>query len=74
MKARWIKTIFELHGMPQLFTRRGTPNDNPFVESAFGTASFSIPLLLHIYPPLHDTQKFANHTPLCTDLVFEMLK
>jgi transposase InsO family protein len=38
MKARSIKTIFELHGMPQLFARPRTPNDNPFIESAFGTA------------------------------------
>ena len=38
MKARSIKTIFELHGMPQLFARPRTPNDNPFVEAAFGTA------------------------------------
>jgi len=38
MKARSIKTIFELHGMPQLFSRPRTPNDNPFVESTFGTA------------------------------------
>jgi len=38
MKAGPIKKIFELHGMPQLFARPRTPNDNPFVESAFGTA------------------------------------
>jgi len=38
MKARSIKTLFEMHGMPQLFARPRTPNDNPFVESAFGTA------------------------------------
>ena len=38
MKARSIKTVFELHGMPQVFARPRTPNDNPFVESAFGTA------------------------------------
>ena len=38
MKARSVKRIFELHGMPQLFARPRTPNDNPFVESAFGTA------------------------------------
>jgi putative transposase len=38
MKARSIKTVFELHGMPQAFARPRTPNDNPFVESAFGTA------------------------------------
>lgn len=38
MKARSIKTVFELHGMPQAFARPRTPNDNPFIESAFGTA------------------------------------
>jgi putative transposase len=38
MKARSIKTVFELHDMPQTFARPRTPNDNPFVESAFGTA------------------------------------
>ena len=37
MKARSIKTMFNLHGMPQLFARPRTPNDNPFVESIFGT-------------------------------------
>jgi transposase InsO family protein len=37
MKARSIKSMFELHGMPQLFSRPRTPNDNPFVESIFGT-------------------------------------
>jgi transposase InsO family protein len=38
MKARSIKTVFELHGMPQTFDRPRTPNDNPFIESAFGRA------------------------------------
>ncbi|MFC1822465.1 transposase [Thermodesulfobacteriota bacterium] len=37
MKAGSIKSMFKLHGMPQLFARPRTPNDNPFVESAFGT-------------------------------------
>ena len=37
MKASSIKRMFKLHGMPQLFSRPRTPNDNPFVESAFGT-------------------------------------
>jgi putative transposase len=37
MKARSIKKMLELHGMPQLFGRPRTPNDNPFVESTFGT-------------------------------------
>jgi transposase InsO family protein len=34
MKAKPIKRMFD---MPQLFARPRTPNDNPFVESAFST-------------------------------------
>jgi putative transposase len=37
MKAKSIKRMFEDHQMPQLFARPRTPNDNPFVESLFGT-------------------------------------
>ena len=37
MKAKTIKRMFEDHGMPQLFARPRTPNDNPFVESLFST-------------------------------------
>ncbi len=37
MKAKSIKKLFEDHHMPQLFARPRTPNDNPFVESMFGT-------------------------------------
>jgi len=37
MKAKSIKIMFEDHHMPQLFARPRTPNDNPFVESLFGT-------------------------------------
>ncbi len=37
MKAKSIKRMFEDHRMPQLFARPRTPNDNPFVESLFGT-------------------------------------
>jgi len=37
MKAKPIKTLFEEHHMPQLFARPRTPNDNPFVESMFGS-------------------------------------
>lgn len=37
MKAKSIKRMFEDHKMPQLFARPRTPNDNPYVESAFGT-------------------------------------
>jgi len=37
MRAWSIKKIFEFHRMPQMFARPRTPNDNPFVESIFGT-------------------------------------
>ena len=37
MKARPIKAMFEENHMPQLFARPRTPNDNPFVESMFGS-------------------------------------
>jgi putative transposase len=38
MKAKPIQRLCEDHGMPQLFSRPRTPNDNPFIESAFSTA------------------------------------
>ena len=41
MKAKSIKTMFKDHHMPQLFARPRTPNDNPFVESLFGTVKTS---------------------------------
>ena len=37
MKAKPVQKMFEDHKMPQLFARPRTPNDNPFVESVFGT-------------------------------------
>jgi transposase InsO family protein len=37
MKAKPIRQLCEDHGMPQLFARPRTPNDNPFIESAFST-------------------------------------
>jgi putative transposase len=37
MKAKPIQKLCEHHGMPQLFARPRTPNDNPFIESAFST-------------------------------------
>ena len=37
MKAKPIQRLCEEHGMPQLFARPRTPNDNPFIESAFST-------------------------------------
>jgi putative transposase len=41
MKAKPIKRMFEDHHMPQLFARPRTPNDNPFVESLFGTVKMA---------------------------------
>ena len=41
MKARSVQKMFEIHHMPQIFARPRTPNDNPFVESAFGTVKQS---------------------------------
>jgi transposase InsO family protein len=41
MKAKSIKRMFEDHRMPQLFARPRTPNDNPFVESLFGTVKMA---------------------------------
>jgi putative transposase len=38
MKAKPIQRLFEDHAMPQLFARPRTPDDNPFIESAFSTA------------------------------------
>jgi putative transposase len=38
MKAKPIQRLCEDHGMPQMFSRPRTPNDNPFIESAFSTA------------------------------------
>ena len=37
MKAKPIQRLCEDHRMPQLFARPRTPNDNPFIESAFST-------------------------------------
>jgi putative transposase len=37
MKAKPIQRLCEDPGMPQLFARPRTPNDNPFIESAFST-------------------------------------
>ena len=39
MKAKPIQRLCEDHGMPQLFARPRTPNDNPFIESAFSTVN-----------------------------------
>jgi transposase InsO family protein len=38
--AKPIKQIFDNHKMPQIFSRPQTPNDNPFVKSAFSTMNY----------------------------------
>jgi putative transposase len=38
MKAKPIQRLFEDHAMPRLLARPHTPDDNPFIESAFSTA------------------------------------
>jgi len=37
MKAKPVRQMLEDHKMPQMFARPRTPNDNPFIESAFST-------------------------------------
>jgi transposase InsO family protein len=37
MKAKPVRQVFADHGMPHLFARPRTPNDNPFIESMFST-------------------------------------
>jgi len=37
MKAKIIQQMFKDNQMPQIFARPRTPNDNPYVEAAFGT-------------------------------------
>lgn len=56
MKAKSIRKMFKDHQMPQLFSRPRTPNDNPFVESLFGTIK-TAPL----YPGRFLDQKQAAH-------------
>ncbi len=49
MKAKPLKRMFEDHHMPQLFARPRTPNDNPFVESMFGSINPTT-ILKVVYP------------------------
>jgi putative transposase len=37
MKTKSVYQLLKDHAMPQMFARPRTPNDNPFVESAFST-------------------------------------
>jgi putative transposase len=63
MKAKPIQKLFEEHHMPQLFARPRTPNDNPYIESAFSTVKRAPE-----YPGrfLDDSQAIAYFTPYFT--------
>jgi transposase InsO family protein len=37
MKAKPVRKLLRDHAMPQMFARPRTPDDNPFIESAFST-------------------------------------
>ena len=41
MKAKSVRRLLKDHSMPQIFARPRTPDDNPFVESAFSTVKCS---------------------------------
>lgn len=41
MKAKPVRKLFKDHAMPQIFARPQTPDDNPFIESAFSTVKRS---------------------------------
>ena len=41
MKAKPVRRLLKDHAMPQIFARPRTPDDNPFVESAFSTVKRS---------------------------------
>lgn len=45
MKAKSVRKLLEDHAMPQIFSRPRTPDDNPFIESAFGSTK-----RFHKYP------------------------
>ena len=41
MKAKPVRKLLQDHAMPQIFARPRTPDDNPFIESAFSTVKRS---------------------------------
>lgn len=45
MKAKPVRKLLQDHAMPQIFARPRTPDDNPFIESAFSTVK-----RFHQYP------------------------
>ncbi len=64
MKAKPIKRMFEDHHMPQLFARPRTPNDNPFVESLFGSIKTAPQYPGRFLDRDHGIQYFDRYFPL----------
>jgi transposase InsO family protein len=61
MKAKPIKRMFEDHHMPQLFARPRTPNDNPFIESLFGSIKTAPQYPGRFLDPDHAIQYFDRY-------------
>ncbi len=63
MKAKPIKRMFEDHHMPQMFARPRTPNDNPFVESLFGSIKKAPQYPGHFLDRDHAIEYFNRYFP-----------
>ncbi len=63
MKAKPIKRMFEDHHMPQLFARPRTPNDNPFIESLFGSIKMAPQYPGRFLDLAHAIQYFDRYFP-----------
>jgi len=63
MKAKPVKRMFEDHHMPQLFARPRTPNDNPFVESLFGSIKTAPQYPGRFLDPDHAIEYFGLYFP-----------
>jgi len=60
MKAKSIKNMFEDLNMPQMFARPCTPDDNPFVESFFGTVK-TAPQYPGRFLDMDEAARYFNH-------------
>lgn len=60
MKAKSIRRMFQDHQMPQFFARPRTPNDNPYVESLFGTVK-TAPQYPGRFLDLQEAAEYFNH-------------
>lgn len=59
MKAKPVRRLLKDHAMPQIFARPRTPDDNPFVESAFSTIKRS-PDYPGRFRDLEEARKYFN--------------